>query len=161
MSRVSHVRRVYATNSRLTEERHCVAPYHQTKQVTIVVLTPPIVVALGPAPVTWIGRIGEAGGCQELCKTLRTCAEFGNACSKVQHWALGALANLMACTQNRRIVIDGEAMASWIHTVMANSSCVMEDRCADSKDAAPAADKPNPPATEAFQEFGAGFEEQA
>lgn len=37
-----------------------------------------------------------------MCKVLRCCSEFGGACPQIQSWALGCLANLLACRENRR-----------------------------------------------------------
>eukprot|EP00904_Undaria_pinnatifida_P009550 jgi/Undpi1/5725/HiC_scaffold_2.g00999.m1 len=50
-------------------------------------------------------RIGNQGGCLELCKVLRRCAEFGGACPLVQSWGLGCAANLLACSDNRRALL--------------------------------------------------------
>lgn len=37
-----------------------------------------------------------------MCKVLKTCSEFGGACPRIQSWALGCLANLLVCRENRR-----------------------------------------------------------
>lgn len=37
-----------------------------------------------------------------MCKVLKTCSEFGRACPRIQSWALGCLANLLVCRENRR-----------------------------------------------------------
>lgn len=74
------------------------------------------------------------GGCQELCEVLRRFAEFGGACPKAQSWALGGLANLMVCTENRQQFtvhgdgLDDQGLAHWIHCVLANSDSITEDR---------------------------------
>ncbi|CAN0092272.1 unnamed protein product [Pylaiella littoralis] len=47
-------------------------------------------------------RIGDEGGCEEVCKVLKRCAKFGGACPRVQSWALGCVANLLVCRDNRR-----------------------------------------------------------
>eukprot|EP00752_Nemacystus_decipiens_P011049 g9815.t1 len=47
-------------------------------------------------------RIGDEGGCEEVCKVLKACSEFGGACPRIQSWALGCLANLLVCRENRR-----------------------------------------------------------
>ncbi|CAB1114255.1 unnamed protein product [Ectocarpus sp. CCAP 1310/34] len=46
--------------------------------------------------------IGHEGGCEEVCKVLKSCAKFGGACPRTQSWALGCLANLLGCRANRR-----------------------------------------------------------
>ena len=51
--------------------------------------------------------IGNQGGCEEVCKVLRKCAEFGSACPRVQLWALGCAANLLASSDNRRALLLG------------------------------------------------------
>lgn len=51
--------------------------------------------------------IGNQGGCEEVCKVLRKCIEFGSACPRVQSWALGCAANLLACSDNRRVLLLG------------------------------------------------------
>lgn len=84
-----------------------------------------------------ISSIGEEGGCEEVCNVLQRCAEFGGACPRIQSWALGCVANLLVCSENRRRFIskagDGEATAEngldgWIHTLLANSDRVANDR---------------------------------
>ncbi|CAM9991080.1 unnamed protein product, partial [Hapterophycus canaliculatus] len=50
-------------------------------------------------------RIGHEGGCEEVCQVLRRCAKFGGACPRIQSWALGCVANLLACSENRRRVV--------------------------------------------------------
>lgn len=37
-----------------------------------------------------------------MCKVLKSCSEFGGACPRIQSWALGCLANLLVCRENRR-----------------------------------------------------------
>lgn len=53
-------------------------------------------------PCPLFDSIGSEGGCEEVCKVLRSCAEFGGACPRIQSWALGCLANLMVCRENRQ-----------------------------------------------------------